>query len=251
MAAWPWLLGAAALALAVSSRAVSGQPNDDDESGGDVASRKQMLYWRTRQIAELTELQRMFLMLTAFGEGGYSTAAHNGSVAESAASKKAAENNPSIVAWAASCGVPPEALHTGSWSMFQLLAPYYTGTVREVFGDAGCPFADPRKAPGKLDLQIVVAIEHARDLQGYAGWQSVPTVGNLRLGWANPGFMGKLDEQRDRIDKYKAHAQRVVPSWTQAEAASFIASTLTRFPTNPAEIFQRLQATPMPTSDPG
>jgi hypothetical protein len=247
--AWPWVAAAAAVAVVVAASGASGT-DDGDEGGGEMVTRKQQLYWRLRQIDALSEEQRMFLMLTAFGEGAYSTAAHNGSAAERAASSKAADKNPTITAWALSCGVPDAALRSGSWSMFQLLAPYYAGTVREIFGAAGCPFADPSKAPGRLDLQIVIGIEHAHDLQGYDGWRAVPTIGNLRLGWANPSFMGKLEAHADRIGKYVRHAQKVVPSWSESEARAFINTRISRFPADTAGIFQALQNTPAPTGDP-
>lgn len=238
------IAGAGLLLLGVGGAAAASDDDEEPEDDG-MASAKERLYWRIRQIPQLTEDQRLYLMLTAYGEGNYRTTAHNGSASERAASAAAAANNPAIVQRANNCGVPTANLQSGSWTMFQLLAPYVSGTAHEIFGDGFCPFADPLKASGNLDLQIVIGIEHARDLQGYDGWKAHRTVGNLRLGWANPGFMGYLTDHADRIEKYRAHAAAV------GVGRAFIDRQLTVFPDNPAQIYASLQNTPTPTSDPG
>jgi hypothetical protein len=237
-------IAAVALLLAGGGAAAVASDDDDDDDEGAMATAKQRLYWRLRQVPQLTEDQRLYLMLTAYGEGRYRTNAHNGSPSERAASAAAAANNPAIVQRALNCGVPLSSLQSGSWTMFQLLAPYASGTAFEIFGGAFCPFADPTRMVGNLDLQIVIGIEHARDLQGYAGWKAHRTVGNLRLGWANPGFMGFLTANADRIAKYRGHAVKVGLS------PDFIDRELSIFPVNPAQIYAELQSRAEPTSDP-
>lgn len=236
-------IAAGLLALGAGGAAAASdnyQPEDDD----GMTTAKERLYWRLRQIPQLTEDQRLYLMLTAYGEGRYRTNAHNDSASERAASAAAAANNPAIVQRAVACGVPVAALQSGSWTMFQLLAPYVSGTAYEIFGGAFCPFADPTKVVSNLDLQIVIGIEHAHDLQKYAGWQAYKTVGNLRLGWANPGFMGYLSEHNDRIEKYRDHAAAV------GLGRGFIDRSLPVFPSNNAQIYAELRAKPEPTQDP-
>lgn len=230
MRLWPL-----ALLLGVGlAGAASASPVDNDNNGGNVTL-KQRIWSMLTMVPELTNEQRFFLMLTAYGEGGYNPRAHNGTPAERAASQAAADNNPSIVAWAQSCGVPRAELETGSWTTFQLLAPYVTGTVREVFGDAGCMFADPTRVGDNLALQVALAIEHARDLQGYSSWQAYPTVGNLRLGWAAPSLMGYISANAERLNRYRAQAA------SQSFPAGIVDASLTRFPGNAASIYERLR----------
>lgn len=243
------MLGGAA---STASADDSDDDDDDDDGGASVPSKKQRVYWRLRQISTLSEMQRLTIMLIAYGEGGYSPTAHNGSPMERDASAKAAANNPTIVQRAYACGVDADVFKTGSWTMFQFLAPYASHTAYEVFGGAYCPFADPTKMAGTtwahIDLQIVLAIEHARDLQGYDSWRVNPanrTVGNLRLGWAAPGLMGDdwATRQKTRIDKYRAQAAK--------EGFPGIVDSLVEvFPNNPAQIYADLRNTPPPDKDP-
>lgn len=205
-------------------------------------SDKQRIWAKLESIPEFVPVQRYALMLIARREGGYSPGAHNGSPGERAASANAAANSPQIVQRAAQCGVPLAALETGSWGTFQLLAPYFTGTVFEVFGGAGCQFADPTRAPLDLNLQIALAIEHARDLQGYPGFNAWPTVGNLYLGWGSPGRMGADAPTKwaDRLKIYKDVAAK------EKFPPGIVNATLPRFPTNPAQIYERLRASGPP-----
>jgi hypothetical protein len=234
-----------AVGLGLFGAAASKLEDDDDEPEDDgMTNAKERVYWRLRQVPQLTEDQRLYLMLTAYGEGNYRLTAHNGSASERAASAAAAANNPTIVQRALNCGVPLANLQTGSWTMFQLLAPYVSGTAHEIFGAGFCPFADPLKVTGNLDLQLVIGMEHAHDLQGYAGWKAYRTVGNLRLGWANPGFMGYLSDHADRIERYRDHAAAV------GIGRAFIDRTLPVFPDNLAQVYAELQGKPAPSSDP-
>lgn len=207
------------------------------DAGGDMSSNKKRMWAKLEAISELTETQRYFLMLVAKGEGNFNPGAHNGSASERAASAAAADNNPETVQRVQACGIDPARLRTGSWTTFQFLAPYISRHVFEIFGGAGCMFADPTAVPGNLNLQIVLAIEHARRLQNYTGWTAYPTVGNLRLGWASPGFMGYISKHRDRLDKYRSHARNTgLPN-------GIVDAQISRFPDNPGEIYEALRAT--------
>lgn len=231
-----WVAGATAAALALSSSSAA-NPNDD---GGDMAkaSPKVRMWRKLAWLPMLTNEQRFFLMLTAKGEGNYNPAAHNGSESERAASANAADSEQGqiIVQRAMKCGVAPEKFRTGSWTTFQFLAPYVAGNAFEIWGNSACPFVDPTKIASNLNAQICMAIEHARDLQQYNGWQQYPTVGNLRLGWASPGFMGYIQQQAERLQKYRelAAAESFTPGIVDAQ--------LTEFPGNVAAIYELLRS---------
>lgn len=225
-----WGIGIVVGVLA-SSALASG--NRSPAKGGGV---HKVTIWRMLEsLQNLTPTQRYFLMLVAYGEGGYRPSAHNGSDGERDAARRALERNPSIAERANLCGIPLDNLRSGSWGTFQRLAPYWASDMFEIFGGAGCPFADPTQHTDNLALQIADAIHLARSLQGYSGWRAAPTVGNLRLGWANPSFMGYLSKHADRIDKYKRHAasQRFPPGIVDAQ--------ISLFPANAAGIYQQLQ----------
>jgi len=229
-------VGVAALLLAAGgASADGGGGGGGGNGGGNMGVRKTRLWKKLESIPELDPTQRYFLMLTAYGEGGYNPAAHNGTASERAASSSALDNNPKIAAWAQGCGVPLDRLRTGSWGTFQRLAPYLSYDAFEIFGGGGCPFADPTRAPVDLNFQIVSAIETARDLQQYGGWQAHQSVGNLRLGWANPSFMGYLTDHADRLAKYRGHATH------ESLPPGIVDAMIRPFPGNPAQIYQRLQ----------
>jgi len=229
-------IGVAVAAVALLGAGSAGAADNPNDGGGMATSNKLRMWRKLESISELIPTQRYFLMLVAYGEGKYNPAAHNGSASERAASAKAADNNPAIVARALGCGVPEANLRTGSWTTFQLLAPYVSGTAFEIFGGAFCPFADPTRAPSNLNLQIAIAIEHARDLQGYNGFQARPTVGNLRLGWAAPAWMGYENEHPDRIAKYRAHAVH------EKFPTGIVDAPIGMFPNNPAQIYEALRS---------
>lgn len=235
------LLAAAATGVVVLT--ASSSSSADDSGGNDVGkvSDKVRIWRKLEWINDLTDVQRYFLMLTAYGEGKYHPGAHNDSASERAASIKALSNNPTTAAHAQACGIDLDKLKTGSWTTFQLLAPYVTRTAFDIFGGAACQFADPTRAPQNLNLQIAIAIEWARHLQDkYPGFQARPTVGNLRLGWAAPAWMGYEHEHQDRIDKYKAAAVH------EKFPDGLIDMTITRFPTNTAQIYEILRSSGPP-----
>jgi hypothetical protein len=231
-AAVKWWHAALGAGIAIVATTAIASPGFEPE--GD-SMHKITLWRKLESIGSLTNTQRYFLMLTAYGEGGYKPTAHNGSDGERNAARRALENNPAIASFASGCGIPLDNLRSGSWGTFQRLAPYWTSDMREIFGGGACVFADPTRAPNDLDLQIVDAIHIARSLQGYTGWKAYPTVGNLRLGWANPSFMGYISDHADRLAKYAAHAEKVnlpdgVVDWT-----------IERFPDNAAQIYAQLR----------
>lgn len=234
------IVGLAAAGLALAALAAgSANADDGDEEPVSTLSNKQRMWRKLEFLSELTPTQRYFLMLTAKGEGNYNPKAHNGTDSEREASANAADSNPSIVQRAALCGVPAANLRTGSWTTFQFLAPYVSGNVFEIFGNgAPCSLVDPTRVGSNLNLQIAMAIEHARDLQGYKGFQAYPTVGNLRLGWASPGFMGFISQQAERLVRYRnlATAEMFPPGIVDAQ--------ITRFPSNVAAIYAKLQNGP-------
>lgn len=226
------LAGAVLLTAATASAGSPELGNTDDTPMG---VRKTRLWNKLVSISELDNTQRMFLMLWAYGEGGYSPYAHNDSASERAASSQAADNNPTIVQRAIACGIADAKLRTGSWGTFQRLAPFVAGDAFEIFGAAGCPFADPTRLPMNLNLQIAGAIETARDLQGYQGFIAYPTAGNLRLGTGSPARMGYITENKDRLDKYRAHA-------SVQGLGGIVDAQIARFPGNVAEIYERLRS---------
>jgi hypothetical protein len=232
------LFGLAALGFGAVAAARGKNPNDDPGGGAMGWTRKQTMWNMLESVGELAPVHRYALMLIASREGGYNPAAHNGSVSERAASMKAAQNNPTIVSRALACGVPLSHLQSGSWTTFQLLAPYVSGTAFEVFGSAFCPFADPERAQYDLAFQIAMAIEHARDLQGYDGFDAWPTVGALYLGWGAPSRMGSDAPVKwgEKLDVYRDKARE------QGFPEGIVDAHLPRFPSNPSQIYADLRA---------
>lgn len=236
--------GAAVTAVLVSSRGKDEENTDngggEDDGGGDVVgmTRKQRM-WFKLQLLPLTQTQRYLLMLWAYGEGRYSAGAHNTSASERAAASKAVDNNPEKVARVLNCGVPVAVLRDGSWGTFQRLGPYFSIDMFEVFGEGAlaCQFADPRARD--IDLQILSAMETARDLQGYASYKAKPTVGNLRLGTGVPTRMGYLVKNKASLDKYRAQAEH------EHLPAGIIDATLTDFPKPTYAMLQTLRASPV------
>jgi hypothetical protein len=236
MKLWPWILGLLGFGAVVGARASSDDDDDDDDpapSTGTISERHAKLRAALASIGELDATQRAFLEITAYGESKFNPAAHNNSFSERSASARGADHNPSIKAKVTACGVDPETLRTGSWGMFQRLAPFLAGDAFEIFGDqVGCGFCDPTKA--SYGFQIVSALETARDLQGYPGFQAKQTVGNLRLGWAAPTLMGYLSANAKKIAKYREQAEGA------GYGAGLIDATINRFPQNIPQIYGRL-----------
>ena len=202
--------GALALGAFASSRASAAEVEEDettDDNGGGGMSRRQTM-WRKLVALPLTNTQRYFFQLTAYGEGNFNPGAHNKSASERAAARKATANNASLVDYlTTTCGIPLSVLEDGSWGTFQQLGPYFSNAMLEVFGRnaQGCTMADPRRRD--VNAQIIGAMYVAWRLGGYDAWQAKPTVGNLRLGWAAPSLMGYLTKNAARLKKYRVHAE--------------------------------------------
>lgn len=216
-----FVLGALARANAPSTE----QPTDD--GGDDVLSNRQRVWAKLRSLPQLTDTQRYFVMLTAYGEGDYSPGAHNQRPKERAAARRAVENSPTLVQRAMACGVSKPVLEDGSWGMFQRLGPYLSGDAFEIFGNTqdACYFADPRRRD--MDFQILSAIETAHDLGGYDAFLAKPTVGNLRLGWAAPTLMGYITKNSAKLAKYRAQAEheRLPPGLVDMQIGRFPKAT--------------------------
>jgi hypothetical protein len=181
-------------------------PKEPGQDGGGM-SNKQRTWAMIMAVPGLDETQREFLFLTAYGESGghFNPAAHNDSESERAAAAKGV--TPTLASWASKCGVPLEHLQSGSWGVFQRLAPYFAHDVIQIFGENACELADPTKSGHNLALQIVSAVRYAHALQQYDAWQAYPTVGNLRLGWWGVAKLGYLSANKDHVDKYRRHAE--------------------------------------------
>jgi len=222
--------GAGFLALAAAGREVEG-----GKANGAVATRKQRFWSRIETIAELDNTQRYFLTLVAYRESKFNPAAHNGSVTERAAAAQGLANSPSIRGKAQACGVAMKALSTGSWGLFQRLAPFWADDMFDIFGVQGAyPYVDPSREVSNMNLQIVSAIKVAHTLQQYSGWKAYPTAGNLRLGWASPDFMGYISAHADRLQRYREDADAAdLPS-------SLVDGTIREFPTDYRGIYTRL-----------
>lgn len=235
------LLGFAGL-IAAGKLIDSASASSDDGGGGggnpnDTTRSNRQQLWDALMLLPLDDTQRLFLMLTAYGESRYDPRARNDSASEVLASAKASSNNPDIATRAAACGVPEARLRTGSWGRFQRLAPYLSNDAYEIFGQAAmCGNADPTASTA--DFQIASALETAGDLQQYNGWKANPTVGNLRLGWAAPALMGYLSKNKAKLDKYRRHAKE------DGLPAGLVERVIAPFPRNVAAMYAMLRAVP-------
>lgn len=200
-----------------------------------MATRKQRFWSRLETISELDNTQRYFLTLVAQRESNYNPAAHNGGITERARALDGFNKNASLSAKVQGCGLSPVSLASGSWGLFQRLAPYWADDMFDIFGQSGaCPYIDPSRETSNMNLQIVSAIKNARALQQRAGWKAYPTVGNLRLGWWSPSQMGYISNNAERIEKYRADARKAsLPD-------GIVDQTVREFPNDYKGIYQRL-----------
>lgn len=221
--------GAGFLALTASARGA-----EEEKENGNVQTRKQRVWSRLETIAELDNTQRYYLTLVMQRESKYNPAAHNGSVGERDAARRAYDDSPSIQQLAQSCGVSRAAMTSGSWGLFQRLAPYWANDMREIFGNDACPLVDPTQQTSNINLQIVDAIKVAHTLQQYSSWKAYPTAGNLRLGWAAPALMGYISDNAKRLQNYRDDAAKAkLP-------ATLVDGTIREFPDDFRGIYGRL-----------
>lgn len=145
-------------------------------------SHKQKLYAQLESLPMLTEDQRLFLMLVAHGESNYNPSAFNDSPKEAAASGRAFDRLKSSGRIDPTCGYTRANLGTGSGGRFGRLVAYYANDLQGV-----APCIKPESiGDGLHDIVSAVATAHA--LQRYDAWDG--TIGDLRAGWATPGYLG-------------------------------------------------------------
>lgn len=215
-------LGLATVAVASSSGTDSGGTTPTPTPGGTM-TRKQRLYAQLESLPMLDEDQRLFLMLVAYGESGFSPTAHNKSGGEVSASERAFDR---IRERFASCPFTREQYAIGSGGRFGRLVPYFCNDLRDVV-----PCIDPQAIfDGVHDIASAIATAHA--LQGYASWQG--TVVSLRAGWATPGWMDAPPAAK--VEKWTRHANEV------GLPAGFVNKTLARFPSDTAAVLHALQS---------
>lgn len=229
------LAGLATVGIIAASRRTS--PLNPANEGGTM-TRKQKV-WRKLGFLPLTNVQRYFAMLVAYGEGGYDPRAHNTRPSERAAARRAVENNATAVARVVACGVPRSVMEDGSWGIAQRLGPYLSIDAFEIFGAGAqaCALADPRSFD--LDFQICSLIETAHDLGGYNGFKAYPTVGNLRLGFAAPALMGYIDDNAKKLATYRSQAAH------EKFPAGIVDATITRFPKATPQFYATLRQNPV------
>lgn len=212
-----WLIVALLGLLAMSASAKAPQPEPSSED--DEMSPKKRLYAMLRALPMLTEDQRLFVMLVAFGETGgtYKASAHNDTPSEVAASRKAMDNE-DLTRRLLGCnagGVDEWAIGSGGFG--GRLVPYFGDDMLDV----GLP-CSPR---GVFDpvLSLVSTILVAWKLQQTKGWaRSAKTVANLRVGYYGLAYID--DVPPERREKYIRHAEEVhLPD-------GFVDVVLTEFP---------------------
>lgn len=216
------LFGLGVVAVAAASSSSSTTPTPTPTPGGSM-TKKQRLYAQLESLPMLDEDQRLFLMLVAYGESGFSPTAHNDSQGEVEASERAYDR---IRSHFASCPFSRNQYAIGSGGRFGRLVPYFCNDLRSI-----APCIDPQAIfDGVHDIVSAIATAHA--LQGYASWQG--TVVSLRAGWATPGWMDA--PPASKVEKWTRHANEVhLP-------AGFINRSLERFPSDLAAVLHALRA---------
>lgn len=175
--------------------------------------------------APLDETQRGFLILTAYGESRWSSGAANRSASEAAAAGRAYDRHADF--FRDRCG-PRSGYAWGSGGWFGLLPANPLWILRNS-GLACWPGSyvfDPVAS-------IVAALAFGRQLQGWSGFQTNPTVINLRIGWGNPSAMGEPHDPA-KVAKFVEHARKA------GLGETFLLRPVNRFPGNYAAIFAAL-----------
>lgn len=222
----------ASLAAGLAALAALGRRRPSVAPPADVTgplSPKMRLWSKLRALPQLTEDQRLFIVLVAHGETGgtYRPTAHNDTASEVAASRSAWNNNATLAARLTACGHGGvDAWAIGSGGYGGRLVPYFGDDML----DAGLP-CDPR---GVFDsnLSLVSSIITASKLQALPAWErSRKAVANLRAGYYGLAYIEQ--PPADRVAKYKRHAADA------GIGASFVDRVLPRFP-GPAQAKQLL-----------
>lgn len=200
-------------------------------SGG---SDKAKLYAQLRKVSLLTEDQRLFLMLVAYGESRYEPGAKNTSDDALALANAAYDSLVAQDRLDASCGYTRESLtRDGAAGRFGRLVPYYVDDLRDVV-----PCIKPESINDGLH-DIVAAVAQARRLQNYASWNG--TIGDLRAGWGRPSWMGG-NAPAERIARWAGHADDEGFSGVKGSGGmAFLARPLTPFTSDLRGVLRSLQ----------
>jgi len=183
-------------------------------------SGKARLWNMLESLSELTTTQRMFIMLTAYGEsgGGFRPTAHNDSASEVAASAAAWDNNPTLAVKLVNCGYGgKQAWAIGSGGYGGRLVPYFGNDMLRagLTCDPGLLF-EPNHS-------LLSSLITAYYMQQTKQWKaSEKTVKNLRAGYYGLAHIKWPPEKR--IAKYRRHAEAV------GFDASFVDEPITTFP---------------------
>lgn len=229
------IIGLAAVGVGFLALTSVARADEAEEETGTMATRKQRFWRRLETISELDNTQRYFLTLVAQRESNYNPAAHNGSITERARALEGFNKNASLSAKVQGCGFSPASLASGSWGLFQRLAPYWVDDMFDIFGTGvACTYVDQSREVSNMNLQIVSAIKSARALQQRNGWKAYPTVGNLRLGWWSPTQMGYISKHAERIERYRADARKA------SLPEGIVDATIREFPNDYKGIYDRL-----------
>lgn len=234
--AWGLAVGAVGLAFALT-------PGDDPElvDEGDrehdppeptaedpgAMTLKKQLYDKLVSLPQLSEDQRLFLMLVAWNETAttWKPNSHNDTASEVEASRKAYEVD-GVSEKLETCA-PRERWVQGSGGLFGMLMPYFGLNCLKIFG--GCV------VPEKLydsDYAIVTACMFAAGLQKRDAFERKPTVGVLRTGW---GWPARMDNPPvERIAKYQRQAVKI------GLPVDFIDRKLGEFPSDPKVLREML-----------
>lgn len=198
------------------------------------ASDKSKLYTQLRRVASLTEDQRLFLMLVAFGESRYIPTSKNTSPEAIALANAAYDSLAAQQRINASCSYTREELtRDGAAGRFGRLVPYYIDDLRDVV-----PCIRPDSITDGLH-DIVAAVAQARRLQQYASWNG--TIGDLRAGWGRPSWMGG-NAPADRVARWAEHADSQGFSGIVGSGGmAFLARPLTSFPADLRGVLRSLQ----------
>lgn len=192
-------------------------PPPKPSTGG---SHKQKLWSMLRALPELTEDQRLFIMLVAYGETGgtFRATAHNDLPSEVLASVKAWDNNPTLAAKLVNCGAGGrDSWAIGSGGYGGRLGPYFGNDMLRARLECNPELLfDPIHS-------LISALVTAHYIQKGPHWKaSAKTVKNLRAGYYGLAYI--KNPPADRIEKYRKHAQAVGMS------PDFVDVKLTDFP---------------------
>jgi hypothetical protein len=200
-------------------------------NGGNVTNKKR-LYDQLRALPMLDEDQRLFLMLVAHGESGYSPTAHNDSASESAASGKAFDRLVEQGRINPACGYTRAQVSIGSVGRFQRLAPYFINDLRDV-----APCIDPMAGLDGIH-DIVSAIQNAAALSRNPNWNG--RASGLRGGW---GTLSWIDgPPADKLEKWKRHADEAHLMGPGVYGGAFLDKKINQFPKDPAGVLAALRA---------